>query len=399
MTGRLSQKKIRNFILEHQDDDPVKLLLSASRYPDIPMKAVAGQIKARQKAKKKLPTWHNNTNIIFPSTLAMEQCSSEATAGLKSTWVRGEILMDLTGGTGIDTYFLSKKFKETLFIEQDARLCELAKHNFQQFDDCNIRIINRDAAKYINDTAIKAIKADCVYIDPARRDQQNIKLFKLSDCQPDVTQLLEKLFGLTNTILIKTSPLLDIRAAVAALKAVCQVNIVAVNNDVKEVVYLLQKGYMGDYDIRTFNLLGSPQKQVFSFASREESIAELSFSIPLSYLYEPNNAVLKSGGFKIVGKRFSLLKLHPNSHLYTSENIISDFPGRRFIIDAICKLNKKEIKSKIPEGKANITTRNFPLPVDKIYQKLKLKPGGKHYLFATTDLDGNHIVVVCSKID
>ena len=394
MIAELSQPHIQKFILEHQDDDPAVLLLAASKYPDVPLREVATQIKARQKAKHKIPSWYRTENIIFPPALSMEQCSSEATARLKSEWLWGDKLIDLTGGAGIDTYFLSKRFNRTYYVEKKTELGLLAKHNFARLQDTNVQINITDALDFLKGDVFPV---DWIYIDPARRNDHNAKVFRLSDCQPDVTKISDFLFRRTDNVLIKTSPMLDIKQALKELKNVKRVCVVAIKNEVKEVLYVIRKGFDQSPDIDTINIIKPGDRELFSYRSDNESGAKVTFDYPKSYLYEPNTAILKAGGFKTVGDCFSLSKLHPHSHLYTSDQYVKDFPGRKFKILAISKLNKKEVQAHIPGCKANITTRNFPFPVDVVRKKTGLKPGGDYYVFATTNTDQKLVLLVCVK--
>ena len=394
MIAQLSLPHVKKFILEHQKDDPAVLLLAASKYPDIPVAAAAAQIKARQKAKHKIPSWHACNDVIFPTGIAMEQCSSEATAKLKSEWLGGDKLVDLTGGAGVDTYFLSRRFKHTCYVEEKKVLGQLAEYNFRQLHAPNIQVNISDAHFFLTE---KAFTADWIYLDPARRDDHNARVFLLSDCQPDVTKMRDILFRHTDNILLKTSPMLDIKLALSELKNVKDIYVVAVKNDVKEVLYAINKGFSQNPGIHTINLTNSGNRESFSYDSHEASVAKSVFSYPKIYLYEPNAAVLKAGGFKLIGQYFNLSKLHPNSHLYTSDEKLKDFPGRKFTILSTTKLNKKEALAQIPGGRANITIRNFPLSAEMVRKKTGLKPGGDYYVFATTTMDDKLVLLICKK--
>ena len=396
MITELSQPHVKKFILKHQDEDPGSLLLAASKYPDVPLREVAIQIKARQKAKRKIPSWYQNENIIFPPTVSMEQCSSEATAILKSEWLFGNKLVDLTGGTGIDTYFLSKKFNQTHYVDKSKELGLLAEHNFALLGASNIQVNIMDAVDFLKSDIFPV---DWIYIDPARRDVHNTKVFSLSDCQPDIIQLQSTLLCLSDNILIKTSPMLDIKQALNLLTNVKNVYVIAVGNEVKEVLYEVRKGHQANPRLETINLKNTDKREVFNFQFDQEHSAIGNFDYPKSYLYEPNAAILKAGAFKTVGNSFGLFKLHPHSHLYTSDKYLKDFPGRKFKVQAISRLNKKEIKSYISEGRAHVTIRNFPFSVDMVRKKTGLNPGGDHYVFATTNMDQKLVLLICHKIN
>ncbi|WP_368662369.1 THUMP-like domain-containing protein [Zobellia laminariae] len=236
---------------------------------------------------------------------------------------------------------------------------------------------------------------DWIYIDPSRRDNLKQRVFFLSDCLPNVVENLVLLFSKSKNILIKTAPLLDITAGINELKYIKEIHVVAINNDVKEVLYILQRDYTGSIAIKTINKT-SQQDQVFDFKLESEKEAVSQFSEPLTYLYEPNAAVLKSGAFKILGKALQLKKLHVNTHLYTSNHLIN-FPGRRFKIESILPYNKASLK-KAGIKNANVTTRNFPESVATIRKKMKIKDGGQIYLFFTKNLAENVVVLRCFKV-
>ncbi len=394
MSHLLSSAKIQSFILAHENDDIFELALKEKRYPDIPIKAVVQQIKARQKAKIKLATWHRTDGIIFPPSLSIEQCSSELTAKYKAEIVGGGTLIDLTGGAGVDSYCFSKAFKNIHYVEKEANLCELAKHNFEKLGAKNIAVHHQAATGFLMG---KTLKADCVYLDPARRGDYNSKIFKLEDSQPNILEIKERIFEVTAKILLKTAPMLDIQEALIQLKNVAKVYVVAVKNDCKEVLYLLEKDFFGEAEITTVNLK-TQIKEAFSFYKKDELTTEVTLGTPKSYIYEPNAAILKAGAFRSIAKIFRLEKLHANSHLYTSSDWVEDFPGRVFICETTCKYDKKILLKLLPNKKANITVRNFPQTVQQIRKKTGIKPGGDVYLFATTVMDEKPLVLVCRKV-
>ncbi|CAN5457752.1 hypothetical protein BH23BAC1_BH23BAC1_02420 [soil metagenome] len=396
MIRELLDTKVQKFIQDHLSDDPVSLLLKSNKYTDIPLKEVVTQIKARQDLKHKLPGWVAEKCIIFPPTLSQEQSSSQKTAEYKASIISGQSLIDLTGGAGVDTFYLSKSFSEVTYIEPNIDLFELGIHNLTCLGALNIKFFNSKAEDFLLKDS--ANKADWLYLDPDRRGNQNKKLYLLSDGQPDVIRFLPHFFTLGNKVLIKTSPMLDIARAIDKLKKVSEVHVVAVNNEVKEVLYIVEADPSKEISITTCNLIEQNNFQKYQYNLSEELNAEVHYSLPLNYLYEPNVAILKSGAFKSIAKAFSLLKLHSNSHLYTSLKIHHDFPGRKFkIIDAI-SYNKKALLSILPAKKANITVRNFPYSVQEIRNKTGVKEGGEIYLFATTDLNGKPVIIVTNKI-
>ncbi|MGD1889096.1 MAG: hypothetical protein ACFB15_00575 [Cyclobacteriaceae bacterium] len=387
----LQQPRIQQFIREHASDDPYQLVLQAKRHPDIPVQLVAEQIQARQKARTKLPEWYQTAGIIFPPLLSMEQCSSETTARFKGSLVSGTTAVDLTGGAGIDTYYLSHSFEQMHYVEQNSLLVAIAQHNFQRLGS-SIQTHSTTAESFLASIG----EVDLIYLDPARRGTSNQKVFQLTDCSPDVVQLLPKLLDKGKQILIKTSPMLDIEAARRDLKLVDQIYVVAVNNECKEVLYLLSAQASDSPFIQAIDL--NTDTKPLEFRPKEEAHAEVEFAEPQHYLYEPNVAVMKAGAFRTVAQKWRLAKLHLHTHLYTSQELIPDFPGRTFRVEAVVPYQKKKVQQHVPEGKANVTTRNFTDSVATVRKKLALKEGGDIYLFATRNVSAKHVILIAKKL-
>ncbi|MDJ1504857.1 THUMP-like domain-containing protein [Xanthocytophaga agilis] len=389
--------KVIDFVQQHEYANPQDLLLKKHRYPDIPVQEAALQIQARQKAKNKLPSWFSIPTICYPSLLSLEQCSSESTALFKAQLLSGHILVDLTGGMGVDTAAFSKQFAQVFYIEQNPELCEVTQYNFEQLGITNVQHISATSETWLSSFSQHV---DWIYIDPARRNDAGGKVVRLQDCVPDILGLKDILFGKASHLLLKASPMLDIDLAINELKNVVKVYVVAVENEVKELLFHLVKAFNGEPEIETVNLNKSGSTvSLFQFYRSHEGNSEVSFTLPQTYLYEPNAAVLKAGAFRCIASTFSLNKLHSNSHLYTSESLHTDFPGRIFKIMAVCKLDKKELQSFLPDGKANISVRNFPMSVEDIRKKTGIRDGGEQYLFATTDCQNRKIILVCQKIE
>lgn len=395
MISNIYSAEIQQFIKLHQHDDPVMLMLKAKKFGHLPFQEIVQQIKSRQKAFHKLPEWYNKEGIIFPPTLSMEQCSSEISARFKANLVSGNTMIDLTGGTGVDTYYFGEKFKSSIYVERDPLLCETARRNFDVLS-CDIKVCHSEATQYLDEITEPI---DFIYIDPARRNERQKKIFLLGDCEPDVLPLQERLLILAKSVMIKTSPMLDISLAQKDLNHVKSITIVAIGNEVKEVLYLLERHWSEDTEINALNLNKNSGlvEEEFVFKIHEEQEAISTYALPGEFIYEPNSSVLKSGAFKLVGQRFGLLKLHPNSHLYTSNELIV-FPGRVFECLAVVPYQKKAILNHLPVGKANITTRNFPETVESIRRKTGLKDGGEFFLFATTNLEEKLVVLICKKV-
>lgn len=381
----------RQFIREHLNDDvPTLALKKAPVGTDLSL--ALRQIEARQLLLKKAPEWSANDDLRFPARLAIEQCSSEATAQYKAKLLNGKAFADLTGGLGIDTYYLSRGFEKSDYVECQPELCEMARHNFQALE-ARIKVWNETAEDFLDHCG----PYDCLYIDPARRDTHGRKTVAIGDCTPDVTQLQEQLLQTAPTVLVKLSPMLDISQALATLHNVKEIHAVAVANECKELVFRLERDFSGPTELYCANLqTGQP---LLHFTQEEEQNCALQLADhPQRYLYEPNAALLKAGCFRLPAAWFGIRKLHKNSHLYTSETLVANFPGRIFEVEGWAPYNKKLRQSLLPDlGKANLAVRNFPLSVDELRKSLKMSDGGDTYLFATTLHDGEKALIRTKK--
>jgi hypothetical protein len=383
---------IQNFINANISSSTSKLALKKNPFPSVEWISILNQLEAKAKAKEKLPTWFKTNDIFYPSKISIEQTSSERTAKYKATLVSGNSLIDLTGGFGVDDFYFAKKIEQVVHCEINEELSAIVKHNFDKLNVANISCYSGDSC----DTLVHLNKKwDWIYIDPSRRNDAKGKVFLLKDCLPNVPENLDLYFKYADAILIKTAPLLDLTAGLTELKNVKTIHVVALENEVKELLWELHKDYKGLPRIKTVNLV-KENEETFEF-SLYESEQSAAYSLPQKYLYEPNSAIMKSGGFNAVSIVYNINKLHQHSHLYTSDQIIS-FPGRTFAINQVLKYGKTEIKSTLTGKQANITTRNFPDSVEIIRKKWKIKDGGNTYCFFTTDENNNKIVLICTKI-
>ncbi|WP_028891992.1 class I SAM-dependent methyltransferase [Tenacibaculum sp. 47A_GOM-205m] len=391
MNKNILHTEVQNYINENLHVNIEELIFKGSPFKDITIQELANQLVAKQKSEKKLPTWFISQNIYYPAKISIEQTSSEITANYKSNLLLGNSIIDITGGFGVDCLAFSKNFKEVIHCEINNDLSEIVAHNYKELGISNIQTIATDGLEYLKNTSQKF---DCIYIDPSRRSDIKGKVFLLKDCLPNVPENLDFLFEKSDTILIKNSPILDITSTINELKFVKEIHIVAVNNEVKELLFLLKKEFEDLVKVKTFNLLKN-RKQSFSFYLKSD--IDFEYSLPQKYLYEPNAAILKSGGFNEVASQLKIYKLHQHSHLYTSDELIEDFPGRIFEIISVFSYNKKKLKREIIVDKANITTRNFPKTVAQIRKETKLKDGGDTFLFFSTNLKNELIVINCVK--
>ncbi len=394
MDTKILHKKVQEFITKNLNSDITKLVLKGSPFNDISIQKLSNQIVSKQKSKDKLPTWFTAKNIYYPPKINIEQTSSEITAAYKSHLISGKNLIDITGGFGVDTFYFSKQFNQITHCEINEELSKIVSHNYKQLAIENIQTIASDGIEFLKNTLQKF---DYIYIDPSRRNTRKGKVYFLKDCLPNVPEILDFLFSKSSTILIKNSPMLDITNGINELEFVKEIHIIALQNEVKELLFLLEKDYTKTIEIKTINILKDKQNQEFSFKYQSEAISE--YSKPLSYLYEPNSAILKSGGFHQVSEQLQAFKLQEHSHLYTSEKFLENFPGRKFKIKAIYPYHKKGIKKNLSENKANITVRNFPKTVAQIRKETKINEGGNIYVFFTKDYNNTLIVIKTSKTD
>lgn len=389
----LGSDEALRFIQDHLNDDPQKLLLKPQLIAGVANRDLVTQIISRKKAQSKLPEWALNLKVIFPESLAMEQCSSEETGIYKQQLVAGfSTGCDLTGGFGVDSYFISKDCSSFDYIERQAYLCELAKHNFSALGRTHITVHNKELEDYLESWLLHP--TDFVFCDPARRDENQKKVFLLEDCSPDVSVLAQTVLAQGKTLICKLSPMFDItRLQQIFGTQLKRLDVVSVKNECKEILITLEDSN-ANQSVHLVNL-GSAQPVITVVPANLEEKAAL--ALPQNWLYEPNASVLKAGAGDFVANQLGLKKLEPSSQLYTSETLVEEYPGRVFKIDNVVALDKKQLATLIPEKKANISTRNFPMKPEEIYKKIGFKTGGEHYLFGTTLKDSKKAILICRK--
>ena len=378
-----SSSILPSLVTEYQHDDVQQLALQRNRFSqlsDTDFRFFLQQVEGKQRTRDKLPTFAQIEDWWYPVRLSCEQCSSEATARYKAELIghKHNTLIDLTAGYGVDTFFMAEHTQQAHYVERNAELCAIAEHNFSLYRP-KIQVHNTTAEEFLSSLPITNIQYPIahtlIYLDPARRSQSGSKVFRIEDCEPNIIDLLPSLRKHTSHIMIKFSPMLDITAALRILGNDWDTHIVAVNNEVKEVLFLTGTGVMHAVNIRgmqTDRLLFSPE---------DEKQAQLTIAIDIQqYIYEPNAAIIKAGAFRLVGERYGLQKLDTNTHLYTSSTLLPDFPGRVWeVIDAEIKDPKKQLDTK---AKYSILSRNYPLAPEEIRKKYKLKDGDDRYLLA-----------------
>lgn len=383
----------RQFMQDHLQDDLPRLLLAAHRFPGVQVSKAVAQIEALRKLQTKIPDWFR-FDLDLPPVLSVEQASSATTARFKTGLFSGATMADLTGGMGVDAFYFAQQFERVLYVEQNPDLVRLARHNFDVLGASNI--ISK-AEKTENFLKTNQEHFDLIYLDPARRDQQQKRVFRLSDCQPDVLEIKDLLLANADRVLLKTAPMLDLNLAVDELKTVSRIWVVSVDNECKEVLYLLEKTALPGPDIPIEAVCLGAKTTALTFTRNEEQAATPEFSEPLRFLYEPDAAVLKAGAFKTFALRFGLKKLHPNTQLYTSETYVPEAPGRCFVIEAVLKYDRKTLRQLIPEGRANLAARNFPDAPPQMRKKLGLSDGGDWYVFGAMDIQQRKVLIACRR--
>ncbi len=428
--------KTISFILDHAEADGAQLLLSASRYPEIDMGRAVSAIEARKKIVSKIPLWHTHPELIYPTSLSVEQCSSQTTAEYKMSFVpEGGNITDFTGGLGVDCSFMARRAAKCLYIERDRKLCEAALHNFKVLGLENIIVEHGDCREFLNmatgaqeefsdateglleasedaskkDAALtkadaeKATHFDLIYLDPARRSKSSGRVFSIKECEPDLLQLSDALLKAADRVLVKLSPMVDITATLREVPSVRELHILSTDNECKELLLLMSRSGAilapEEIPIHAVDLtLGKENR--FTFTLNEEKSAPYPIAAPKTYLYQPGRAILKSGAFRLPCSRFGIDKIAPSTHLYTSDRFVEDFPGKAFRIKEIIPFKKEGIRSMSREYPLlNCVALNFPLDTNALKQRLKVSDGGNFHLFATTLASGEKVMIVSEPLN
>ncbi|PIE51061.1 MAG: methyltransferase [Flavobacteriales bacterium] len=374
----LLTKEVQDYINANRSMDLHSLLLKKSPFSELKMQEIVQQMKGKQVAEKKFP-FLLKQGIVFPRKLSLEQSSSTPTAEYKQSLASGETMVDLTSGFGIDAYFLGQDFKEVSLVERQKELLEIVQHNWSVLGR-EAQFINEDLQSFLERNQQEF---DVVYLDPARRNEQQRKVFLLEDLSPNVLAIQNQLLRIGKQVLVKLSPLIDISYLIDSLLFVKEIHIVAVKNEVKELLVLMERDFIGQVKVKSVNLQTNEPDFVFN---NNEHYAEITYSDVLDYLYIPNNAVLKSGNFKGIAEKYNLSKLHPNTHFYTSENQLNQFSGRILKVE---KITAKQIEK---GAYYNIISKNHPLKPAQIKKKYNLKDGGNRYLIFTQSKKGKIIL-------
>lgn len=371
--------EVQKYINANLETDLHSLLLKKSPFEEVSMLEIVQQIKGKNVARKKFP-FLLQENIVFPVQLSLEQSSSDKTAIYKSELLEGESFIDLTSGFGIDAYYLSKNFKQISLVEQNSALLEVVKHNWKVLER-NAEFHNQKLEEFL----VQNNKTfDVAYLDPARRDLNKNKVFLLEDLSPNILEIQDQLLKMAKKVVIKLSPLIDLKYLVSEVKNLARIDIIAVKNDVKEIVLTMTKDCQSKINCLCINL--ESDEPCFEYSFGDEENASATFSEPEKFIYIPNNTILKAGTFNLIAEKFNLKKLHPNTHIYTSDIENKEFPGRVFEMEIV---EGKQIKKK---EQYNIISKNYPLKPEEIKKKYGIKDGGNQYLIFTQSKKGKIIL-------
>lgn len=393
MNPALLEAPVQNFIREHAHALPADIALRKSPFPQVSSGELAEQIRSRGRIRKKLPHWYKTPDIYYPTLLALEQCSSEQTAAYKAGLMpRHKRIIDLTAGFGVDAYYMAARGNQVMHCELQTALSQIARHNLNILGAGNVDFRIGDGIQVLQEQAEDHY--EFAFIDPSRRVAGQ-KVFTLQAAEPDVLMHQDTLNRYVKQWMMKAAPLLDIHAALRVLKHVRWIEVLSVGNEVKELLFLMQRHWDGPAQIRC-TPLGQHQSDSFAFYPEEETSAEVSYALPQRYLYEPDAALMKAGCFKLIANRYHLFKLHPNTHLYTGEKRVEAFPGKIFEVLHVSTYAAFKKQSRVEA--ASIVTRNFPLKAEQIRRKYQLREDPDSYLFFFRDCRKALCVVFAKRL-
>lgn len=391
--------ELRDFIQEHLNDDTAGLLLAAQRYQRIDVPFAVEQIEARKRLKGKLPGWYENVELVMGGRVPAEQCSSEVTARYKRSILEGASLCDMTGGMGVDFWYMSEGMKRAIYTERNEELCEVAKHNFQVLKDER----HPEAEVRCGDGRELPIPSvDIIYLDPARRAGDGSRVYAMEDCEPNIVEWQDELLRHAKMLLVKLSPMVDITDVLRKLKGVTDVYIVGVRNECKEILVqahaLGDSLYAGCVKVHCVDFWTDRQME-YTFDSSEETHRVNLASLGVrGFLYEPDVTLMKAQAFGSLCQRFPVYQLDVETHLMTSDEFIADFPGRIFEVEEMIPFSSKvmkRLKNEIPQ--ANIATRNFVMTAEELQKRSGIKVGGEVYLFGAKVKDVGQMLLKCRK--
>ena len=396
----MTNNQTEQFIRDHLEADVRTLALSS--HPDgVDMQYALTQISGWQAARVKVPMWAATDGIVYPKHLSLEQCTTQYIAQYKASFVEkllgpGFRMADITGGFGVDCFFISAGAAKVYYNEMSAGLCDCAKANFKALGRPEIEVSCGSAEVFV--ARLESNSLDLIYLDPARRGDAGRKLISISDCQPDTVALQDELLRIAPNVMVKLSPMLDISRALTELKHVSSAFIVGFEGECKEITILMQRGFNSEPTITAVDIKsdGTPETAVSSAKSVDAAlplpITDASNLQPGTYISEPSAPYMKSALFRTIAARTNTSLLHPDTHLFWSKEKPDNFPGRTFIIQGIIPFDKRSL-SALTKTQANLSVRNFPESAPALQRRLKLRDGGPRYLIATTLSDSKRVIL------
>ena len=391
----------RQYIAAHASDDVARLALHPSKDPQVDMAVALQQIAGRQKAKEKLPKWYATEGVLYPKKVSMEQCSSSQTAEYKASLMEGDSFADFSGGFGVDTVALARKFDKGWYVEPQQELCELFQHNCKVLDINNVNIIHGTMEEHLDTIG----PVNTIYLDPSRRDTHGRRVVSLADCTPNLPEWKSALLERCNILMVKLSPMIDIFQTFRDLPETYAVHVVAVEGECKEVVFLLTRRdapwhvSTTDPTIIAVDINKIATTRVETTLQTERTTPPCIATELGAYLYEPNAAVMKAGIFNALSQQFHIAKLAKNTNLFTADELHEDFPGRIFRLEAVHEFHPRKTAKELSHlANASIAVRNFPLSAEELRKTLKIKDGNTCYLFGCTLSGGMKCVIVCEKV-
>ncbi|MBK9402011.1 MAG: RsmD family RNA methyltransferase [Bacteroidetes bacterium] len=382
-----------SWVLEHENEDTSTLALRYAGKKNLPLKALLHQIKGRRIAKQKLPSWYQFPTIFYPDSTIIEQCSSEATALLKATFVKGKKVADLTGGLGVDSWAFAQEAESVIFCEPDPLRCEAARKNFAILGLRNIEVVCNDAESMLQHKSLEGI--DLIYLDPSRRSEGGNKVFRLKDLRPDVLSLKDAMLAQSTEVIIKLAPMLDISEGLKQLPETYRVDIISWKGECRELLFHLSNT---KNTVEIFCINAGHPEHVFRFSPNEESSLSLTIGEPEKYLFEPDASIRKGGPWRSICEKFGVSLLHPNSHLFTGSMPLENFPGRVFIIHDIMPYKKEIILAALKGHPAQLVFYNFPVDAHEVTKSLGIKSGEPRYLFFTQTAALGTIVLLTTHL-
>ncbi|MDD2419633.1 MAG: SAM-dependent methyltransferase [Bacteroidales bacterium] len=402
-------KDLLDFIDQQRDGDTHRLLLSPPANVNIDIRLAVSTLEALKKLKGKADTWYNTKELVFPSAMSAEQCSSEIAAKYKALYFKGSVIVDLTGGLGVDSYFFSKHNPFVFYIEKDPFLCRAANHNFRVLSSNNISVLNKSISPHNITKILEDISKEHngallkIYLDPSRR-KNGTRVKAMVQYEPSVAEIKREIFKYSDHIMVKISPMEDLKSTIEELGNVFLIDVVSIDNDCKEILIHMnpqQKIAQNNIPIHIAILKGMSKQIIeFTFEQEKNTICQYCTDSIEEYLYEPDVAILKAGAFKFVANKYQLTKLSRNTHLYTSDVLVQNFPGRAFKVKEVVDFDKTTIRNlskKIP--KATISTRNFPLPAETLRKRVKIADGGKVTLYGCTLESHVKKIIICERVN